>query len=93
MTPLLGLSIALYSVNAVLLFVLAYVYGKTALSTRASYPLGLFIFALLLLIHSVGTAAAYLFLGAYFGEEAVPFMSIMGGVELVGLAALIRITV
>jgi hypothetical protein len=91
-TPLLDLSIILYAVNAFLLTGLAYVYGRTAISTRASYPLGLFIFALLLLIHSAGTAAAYFFLGPYFGDEAVPFMSIMAGVELVGLTALLRIT-
>ncbi|HYB45535.1 MAG TPA: hypothetical protein VEC92_03325 [Nitrososphaerales archaeon] len=92
MTPLLGLAIILYCVNAVLFGALAYFYGRTALSTRARYPLGLFVFALLLLIHSVGTAGAYLFLGPYFGEEAVPFMSVMGGIELVGVSALLRIT-
>lgn len=92
MTPLLGLAVLLYSINAVLFGVLAFFYGKTALSTRARYPLGLFIFSLLLLIHSAGTATAYLLLGPYFGEEAVPFMSIMGGIELVGVAALLRIT-
>ncbi|MDV3278131.1 MAG: hypothetical protein LYZ69_06665 [Nitrososphaerales archaeon] len=92
MNPLLVFSILLYTVNAVLFTVLAYVYGRTALSTKAKYPLGLFIFAVLLLIHSAGTAGAYLFLAPYFGDEAVPFMSIMGGAELVGVAALLRIT-
>ena len=92
MTPLLGLAIVIYCVNAVLFGALAYFYGRTALSTRARYPLGLFVFALLLLLHSAGTAGAYLFLGPYFGDEAVPFMSIMGGIELVGVSALLRIT-
>ena len=92
MTPLLGLSIAIYSLNAVLFATLAYFYGRTAVSTRAKYPLGLFIFALLLLVHSAGTAGAYFFLGDYFGSEAVPYMSIMGGAELVGVLALLRIT-
>lgn len=93
MNPLLGLAIVIYCVNAVLLGVLAFFYGRTAFSTRARYPLGLFIFALLLLVHSAGTAGAYLFLGDYFGWQAVPFMSIMGSIELVGVAALLRITV
>ena len=92
MTPLLGLAVVIYCVNAVLFGALAFFYGRTALSTRAKYPLGLFVFALLLLVHSAGTAAAYLTLGPYFGEEAVPFMSIMGAVELVGVSALLRIT-
>ena len=92
MTPLLTLSILLYAVNAVLFAALAYVYGKTAVSTRAKYPLGLFIFSVLLLIHSAGTAAAYFFMAPYFLDDVVPFMSVMGGVELVGVSALLKIT-
>ncbi len=92
MSTLLTLAIALYAVNAVLFGFLAYVYLRTALSTRARYPLGLFIFSLLLLLHSAGTAIAYLFLGAYIGDEAVPYMSVMGSFELVGVLALLRIT-
>ena len=92
MSDLLTLSIGLYSANAILFAFLAYVYGKTALSTRAKYPLGLFVFSVLLFLHSVGTAAAYFFLGGYFGGEAVPYMAVMGSFELVGVLALIRIT-
>ena len=92
MTPLLSLAIVLYSINSVLLAILAYVYGRTALSTRAKYPLGLFVFSTLLLLHSGGTAAAYLFLSTYFLEEAVPSMFIMAVFELVGVGFLLRIT-
>jgi hypothetical protein len=90
--PLLALAIALYSVNAVLFAFLAFVYGRTALSTRAKYPTGLFVFSVLLLLHSAGTAAAYFFLGSYFLDEAVPYMAVMGSFELVGVLALLRIT-
>jgi len=92
MPPLLSLAIVLYSINSVLLAALAYVYGRTALSTRAKYPLGLFVFSTLLLLHSGGTAAAYLFLSPYFLEEAVPSMFIMAVFELVGVGFLLRIT-
>ncbi len=92
MTLLLSLAIVLYSVNSVLLAVLAYVYGRTALSTRAKYPLGLFVFSMLLLLQSVGTAAAYLFLSPYFLEEVVPSMFIMASFEFVGVVSLLWIT-
>jgi len=92
MDPLLVAAIILYAVNSLLLSLLAYTYGRTWLSTRAKYPLGLFVFSLLLLLQSVGTAAAYLFLSPYFGSEAVPFMSLMASFELVGVVALLRIT-
>jgi hypothetical protein len=93
MDTLLALSVALYVVNASFLAILASVYGRTALSTRAKYPLGLFVFSLLLFVHSAGTAAAYFFLGGYFDPEVAPYMSVMGSFELVGILALLRITI
>jgi len=94
MSLMLDLAIVLYVVNAVLFGPLTYIYGKTALSTKAKYPTGLFIFSLLLLLHSAGTAGAYLFLGQYFGDDAItPYMSVMGTLELVGVLALLRITI
>jgi hypothetical protein len=72
--------------------ILAFFYGKTALSTRANYATGLLIFSLLLLAQSVGTASAYLFLGEYFGNYALPYMALMGSLELLGALALLRIT-
>ena len=93
MSLLLTLAIALYAVNSVVLAVLVYVYAKTALSTRAKYPVGLLLFSVLLFIHSAGTASAYLLLGNYFGPEVVPYMSAMASFEFVGVLALLRITV
>ncbi len=93
MTPLLTLAIVIYAVNAVLFAFLAYVYGKTAFSTKAKYPLGLFVFSVLLLFHSAGTAIAYFFFAGYFDVDFVPYMSIMGSFEFVGVLALLRITI
>jgi hypothetical protein len=92
MVTLLTVAVGLYIVNAVLLAFLAYTYGRTALSTRAKYPLGLFIFSALLLLQSAGTAAAYLLFSDYFGSEVVPYMSMMASFEFVGVLALLRIT-
>jgi hypothetical protein len=91
MTPLLVLAISLYSVNAVLFGYLAYVYGKTALSTKAKYATGLFVFSILLLAHTAGTAIAYVSFSSYLNDVA-PYMSIMGSFEFVGVLALLRIT-
>ena len=86
------LATGLYAAISVLLAFLAYTYGKTAISTKARYPLGLFIFSVLLLVHSVGTALGYTMMGAYIGDQAYPFMFGMAGFELFGVAALLRIT-
>ncbi len=85
-------AIGLYALNAVLFGFLAFTYGRTALATKAKYPLGLTIFSVLLLLHSAGTAAFYLFLGGYIDPEVFPYMSTMATFEFVGVLALLRIT-
>ncbi len=93
MDLLLTLAVGLYAVVSVLLAFLAYSYAKTALSTKARYPLGLLVFALLLLVHSAGTALGYTLMSQYISDEAYPFMFGMAGFELVGVAVLLRITI
>ncbi len=86
------MAVILYVINAVLFGFLAYVYGRTARSTKARYPMGLFIFAVLLLVQAAGTAAAYVFLGEYFGDQVAPSMSAMAAFEFVGVLALLKTT-
>lgn len=92
MDVVLASAIVLYSAISVLFAFLAYTYGKTWLSTKARYPLGLLIFSLLLLLHSAGTAIGYGLLGGFIGDAAYPFMFGMAGFELAGVAALLRTT-
>ncbi len=92
MEPLLALAIGIYGLVSMLLAFLAYTYAKTAISTRAAYPLGLLVFSLLLLVHSAGTALGYVFFSEYIGDAAFPFMFGMAAVELAGVVALLRIT-
>ena len=89
---LFGLAVTLSIINSVLLVVLAAVYGRTAVRTRAAYPLGLFLFSLLLLVQNAGTAFGYMANSSVIGDSFYPFMSIVGGFELAGLLALLRIT-
>ena len=93
MDLVLEAAVVFYSAIAVMLVALTYTYARTYFSTRAKYPLGLLIFALLLLAHGVGTAAGYVYFNNYIGDEAYPFMFGMAGIELVGVAALVKITV
>ena len=92
MEALLTLAIILYGVTALLLGFLSYAYAKTAISTKARYPLGLFVFSLLLLVQSAGTAMGYATTSGWIGEQAYPFMFTMATFELVGVAILLKIT-
>lgn len=92
MTPFLSASILVYSINAIILSFLAFIYARTAFRTRASYPISLFVFSILLLIHSAGTAAIYYTMAGYFGDDPQPFMLVMGFAEMSGILLLLRIT-
>jgi hypothetical protein len=78
--------------NAGMLLVLLYVFGRIAIRSRASHSIGLTFFALLLLANSALTAYSYVTMAPFFGKEALPFLSTMSVLEFVGLAALLKIT-
>jgi hypothetical protein len=92
MEALMYLAIGLASVNSLILAVLIYMYARIAARTRASYSVGLAIFAGLLLVHNLLTAFAYGTMSSLFGPEALPFLSGIGAAELAGLLVLLRIT-
>lgn len=86
-------AIGLASVNSVLLATLIYIYSRIFLRTRATYSIGLVVFAGLLLLRNLLTAFAYGTMSPLFGVEALPFLAAMGGAELAGLLVLLKITV
>lgn len=89
---MMQLAVALAGINSAILIVLLYVYGRIMFRTRAMYSVGLFIFAVLLLLQSLVTGIGYVTMASYFGDEALPMMSIVQGLELGGLIVLARIT-
>lgn len=89
---LLDLSIFLESLSAVIFGVMTVVYARNALSTKASYSIGLFIFGLFLFVQTAGTAGFYFLLSGNIGDRVYPFMSAMGAAETAGAIALLRIT-
>lgn len=92
MTPLLSASVIVYVINAIILSVLAYIYARTAVRSRAAYPASLLVFSILLLVHSAGTAAVYTTMASYFGDDPQPFMLETGIAEMLGLLFLLKIT-
>jgi hypothetical protein len=92
MELVVSLAIVLYAVDAALLAVLAFVYGRTTLHTRATYPLALFIFSMLLLVQSAGTAVGCYSDAQYLSDPSYAFIPLMGLFELAGIAALLKIT-
>lgn len=85
-------AIGLATVNSAILLGLIYVYAKISVRTRASYSIGLVIFAGLLLLQNLLTAVAYGTMSPVFGSEALPYLSAMGAAEFAGLLVLLRMT-
>lgn len=79
--------------NIAVLAVLLYFYSRIAVKTRATYSIGLLIFALFLLAHNLLTVYSYLAMAPLFGVEAIPFLMWMAALEFIGLMVLIKITV
>jgi len=89
----MDLAIGLALINSVILFGLIYLYARIFVRTRATYPVGLALFASFLLVHNMLTVFAYGTMAPVFGEEALPVLSAIGAFELAGLVVLLRLTV
>jgi hypothetical protein len=92
MQTLMYTAIGIASVNSIILIGLVYLYSRIFFTSRASYPLGLTFFAAMLLLQNLLTAFAYGTMSPLFGADALPYLSLIGGTELVGLLLLLRMT-
>lgn len=83
----------LATANSVILLGLIYLYAKIAMKARASYSIGLSLFAGLLLLQNLLTVYAYTSMAPLFGVDALPYLSGISALELAGLVLLLRMTV
>jgi hypothetical protein len=89
---MMELAVGLALANSAILLGLMYVYSKIAVRTRAAFPVGLLLFAGLLLIHNLLTIFAYVAMAPLFGEDALPLLSGIGALEFGGLVVLLKLT-
>jgi len=80
------------SLNVVVLLVLMYMYSRIVLRSRAAYPLGLMIFASLLIVQNLLTAYSYIAMTSFFGGAVLPYLATISVLEFGGLLTLTRIT-
>lgn len=89
---MMDVAIVFSVLNAALLVVLLVVFAGIATRSHAAHSVGLMFFAILLLANSVLTAYSYATMAPFFGEAALPYLSMMSVLEFVGLAVLLKIT-
>jgi hypothetical protein len=88
----MDVAILFSGLNAVLLAVLLYFYVRIAVRSKAAHSIGMSFFAVLLLVTSALTAYSYAAMSPLFGDEALPYLSVIAVIEFVGLAVLVKIT-
>ncbi len=93
METLMLLTVALSSVNSILLVILLVLYGKIVFKTKAIHAVGLMLFALLLLAQNLLSVFAYVAMQPFFSSEALPYLLGIGALELASLAVLLKVTV
>ena len=87
------LAVVFASLDSVVLLALLYLYSKIAWRSRALYPVGLIVFAALLLVQNLLTAYSYTSMTPFFGESVVPYLLAISILEFGGLLALAKVTV
>lgn len=88
----MGAAIGLALANSLVLIGLIYLYSRIAVKTKATYSVGLAVFAGLLLMHNLLTVFAYVAMAPLFGQDALPFLSGIGALEFGGLLVLLKLT-
>lgn len=92
MELMMGAAIIFAFANSVVLIGLIYLYARIAVKTRATYSVGLAVFAGLLLMNNLLTVFAYAAMAPLFGQDALPFLSGIGALEFAGLLILLKLT-
>ncbi len=92
MALMMDLAILFSGLNAGLLLLLLYLYARITIRTRASYSVGLLIFAILLLSQNLLVVFSYESMGYLIGEAVLPYLFAISLLQFGGLLALTRIT-
>ena len=86
------LAVGFALLNGIVLVGLLFLYGRITLRSKALYPVGLMIFASLLLVQNLVTAYSYISMTPFFGDAVVPYLFAISLFEFGGLLALARVT-
>lgn len=93
MALIMDIAVLFAGLNIALLSGLIYMYGRILWRRRATYTIGLIMFAVLLLMHDVLTVDSYVTMAPFIHEEVVPFLLGITALEFGGLLVLLRVTV
>ena len=93
MALLMDLSSIVSMVNMAILVILLAVYANIYRKTRATFTVGLLIFAGMLMLHNMIAVYGYFAMAPLYSDELLPYFIAIHIAELAGLIALLKVTV
>lgn len=92
MDPLIGANAIVASANIAVLIALLVLYARVYRSSKASFTVGLILFASLLMLHNVIAVYGYFIMEPLYAPALAPYFLAIHVAELGGLLVLLRIT-
>jgi hypothetical protein len=93
MTLLMDISSLVSMANMTILVVLLVVYSRIFIKTRATFTVGLAVFAGMLMLHNGIAVYGYFAMAPLYSRELLPYFVGIHFAELIGLIALLKVTV
>ena len=93
MAWLMDVSSIVSMANMGILIVLLAIYGRIYSKTRATFTIGLVVFASMLMLHNVIAVYGYFAMAPLYSDDLLPYFVGIHIAELVGLLALLKVTV
>ncbi len=93
MALLMDVSSIVGMVNMAVLIALLVVYANIYRRTRATFTIGLMVFAGMLMLHNVIAVYGYFAMAKLYSDDLLPYFAGIHIAELAGLIALLKVTV
>jgi hypothetical protein len=93
MTLLMDISSLVSMANMTILAVLLVVYSRIFIKTKATFTVGLAVFAGMLMLHNGIAVYGYFAMAPLYSRELLPYFVGIHIAELIGLIALLKVTV
>jgi membrane-bound metal-dependent hydrolase YbcI (DUF457 family) len=93
MALLMDVSSVISMINTAILVVLLAVYANIYSKTGATFTIGLMVFAGMLMLHNIIAVFGYFAMAPLYSDDLLPYFVGIHIAELVGLIALLKVTV
>ena len=88
----MNISTVVSVLNVAVLLILFVIYAKIYVKSRAVFTVGLIFFTVMLMLHNLIAVYVYLVMAPLYPDDLLPYFVAIHMAELVGIVALLRVT-